>query len=697
MTNPGYTRRQELTCTLAELETYAGVVLYNGEVLYVKQADDTYDVKIGDGTTPVGELPYVVRYTDIQNARIAAENAKTAAEIAKTAAEVASEDIMHLADAHTVTVAAKGQVFYNYNFKIGHNYRVVNNTNGQLVVRIRDASSTNTKMRDSRGTESLDWSLTNAGSNKTFTPVSDAVTLYLYCYGTGSAYLEDVGSRIYELEEAVAPLDGNHDLPEIQWVRGSIGKNGVDATGNNHIRTGFIPVNGIKNVLRYEGRGTFVVFEYASNAAHSNLISRQTEIDSGTWFAGDYYIKDNACKYIRIVAKKQGEGAFTTENDIADFTSYFSLQQPYFAHKTAGRYVSPVKEEFHYDGPLTKYSRTGENGKGKLDTLYGYWDDLMAQHTDIITKTRLGTVDGKEIRAYTITPTPLRQNYTVAQNSCQPLKILYVSSVHGGERAISIDDFTLFKNLVENHEPRLLWNNCVFVVIPAANPVGYDAHTRNNGNDVNINRNFPANWTPATDAYNKSGDAPGDQYETQVLMNFVKSHPDAFLVINRHGTDDWKGTYTKDDGTSVASGPLGYASSVYQADIETIIGSHISTDTMLRDMETYSDLVQAVRPDLRIYEANHSNEFNGSFDRWFTSLGYHGYLFEYADRFLQTYLDNHGTDFNFAAMNGGKGPNCEDYTDPTLRRMNISAIANLLCDSVLNNREIIGNHNKLPG
>lgn len=86
MVNPGYTRRQEFACTLDELNTYASVILYKNEVLYVLQANGSYDIKIGDGVTPVGELPYVIRYSEIVNLKNAAQNAKTLAEAAQTAA-----------------------------------------------------------------------------------------------------------------------------------------------------------------------------------------------------------------------------------------------------------------------------------------------------------------------------------------------------------------------------------------------------------------------------------------------------------------------------------------------------------------------------------------------------------------------------------------------------------------------------------
>ena len=78
--NPGYTRRKELRCTLEELSTYGAVILYEGEVLYVLQSDGRYAVKVGDGATPVADLPYSVNYTELNALKVAAENAKALAD-----------------------------------------------------------------------------------------------------------------------------------------------------------------------------------------------------------------------------------------------------------------------------------------------------------------------------------------------------------------------------------------------------------------------------------------------------------------------------------------------------------------------------------------------------------------------------------------------------------------------------------------
>ena len=88
--NAGYTRRTELRCTLEEMADYGAVVLYEGEKIYVRQEDGTYAVKLGDGVTPLADLPYVVNYSDIKALKEGAEAAYALANTAAEAAERAS-------------------------------------------------------------------------------------------------------------------------------------------------------------------------------------------------------------------------------------------------------------------------------------------------------------------------------------------------------------------------------------------------------------------------------------------------------------------------------------------------------------------------------------------------------------------------------------------------------------------------------
>ncbi len=583
-------------------------------------------------------------------------------------------------DVRHIENAKSGPIEYSYNFVPGHIYKVTNNLSTYLVVRTKDENGEYVNMINEKGVEEERFTLKENGGTVTFTAGEGAVVLYLYFGAAGNVVLEDLSLRFHEAETSIKAASRKSEITDFAWVLGGItASTGADVEMSNRIRTGFIPVTGYESTVVFDGEGRFIVFEYASNDAHSSLIRRV----GSEWVANKYTVVDDACKYIRIVAKKVDGTDFTDETTIEELGSHFKLTQSFFTRRTIGRYVSPEKEAFHYDGELEEWVDVN-----KLATIYAKWDELQETYPNVVSKTILGTVDGKEIRSYRITPYPMRESWRIARYSCEPLKILYVSCIHGHEGAIAVDDFALFKNLVVNHKPSVLWNNCVFEIIPVANPVGYDTNKRSNGNGVNINRNFPVGWTYSTDEYDASGAEPCSEYETNVLMEFVKSHPDAFLVMNRHGTDSWRGAYIDDEGNLVGARVAGYSASAYQSDIETIIASGVASDTMLRSMPEYSELINVVNPDKCLYSVMHGDVFNGTFDRWYNAIGYHGYLLEYTDRFESGYLEKTDDVSETNNLNGTNG---------TVRRMNITTIANLLCDSVLNNREIIANNHKLPG
>lgn len=599
-----------------------------------------YQLLVSDGHTPQKGTDY---WTDDDVASVVADvTEQSKAMVMET-----------LAYACKVENTKPGRILYEYKIVAGNKYKVTNNGTSYLNVRTLDGSGTDVDILPT----------TAAGKSTVFIATKDAVTFSLYFGAAGSAEIEDLSLRVPIAEEKIANVENiirqsyrQSESGDFKWVIGSIEFNsGKDNnTNTNRIRTGFIPVTGVGCTVTLEGDGRFCVWEYASNDVEGCI--SDYEVTNANWISGQYTIKKDDCRFIRIAAKKTDDSGFD-DDSLAEFGTRFKITQVFNTHRAVGRYVSPVKESFHYEGALEDYSLDN-----KLETIYAKWDELTESYPNIITKKVLGNVGGKEIRSYTITPTPLYSTYSIASNSCEPLKILYISSIHGSEGAIALDDFALFKNLVVNHKPSILWSNCIFEIIPVANPVGYDANDRLNGNGININRNFPDGWTfvdAEEDWYNASGNEPCSEYETRLLMDFVKSHSDAFLVMNRHGTDPWG-----------IDGLAGYAASKYQSDIETIIASHSATDTMLRDMY---DLIDERNPNRRAYSVLHSNNFAGTFDRWFNSIGYHGYLLEFNDR------------------------TTDDPYNPneTVRRMNIAAIANLLCDSVLNNRGILGNNNIL--
>ena len=88
-----YTRRTELTCTQAELTTYADKVLLANELLAVVKSSGRRDIYYGDGTTPISGLSPSVSYDELNALKTAAITAKTAAEAARDRTITEAESI----------------------------------------------------------------------------------------------------------------------------------------------------------------------------------------------------------------------------------------------------------------------------------------------------------------------------------------------------------------------------------------------------------------------------------------------------------------------------------------------------------------------------------------------------------------------------------------------------------------------------
>lgn len=93
-----YTRRTELTCTQAELTTYADKVLLANELLAVVKTSGRRDIYYGDGTTPISGLSPSVSYDELNAlkaaaaaaARYAADSESSARGSADTASKAAN-------------------------------------------------------------------------------------------------------------------------------------------------------------------------------------------------------------------------------------------------------------------------------------------------------------------------------------------------------------------------------------------------------------------------------------------------------------------------------------------------------------------------------------------------------------------------------------------------------------------------------
>jgi len=107
---------------------------------------------------------------------------------------------------------------------------------------------------------------------------------------------------------------------------------------------------------------------------------------------------------------------------------------------------------------------------------------------------------------------------------------LLFAAIHGDEAVTQLMLERLADELIERPPGRETW------IVPCVNPDGVLAGTRNNANDVDLNRNFAsASWgTNRRPGYNP-GRAAEDQPETQALVRLVE-HVQPQRIIALHAT-----------------------------------------------------------------------------------------------------------------------------------------------------------------
>ncbi len=119
-------------------------------------------------------------------------------------------------------------------------------------------------------------------------------------------------------------------------------------------------------------------------------------------------------------------------------------------------------------------------------------------------------------------------------------RVLVVGVIHGDEDAgLAIVDELRQRPVPEGVE---LW------IVDSMNPDGVANQDRHNGNDVDLNRNFPYRWGPIGEPGDGqyAGPGPASEPETQAMINFMQQlqpditlwyHQDLFVVNPAQGRE----------------------------------------------------------------------------------------------------------------------------------------------------------------
>jgi len=312
------------------------------------------------------------------------------------------------------------------------------------------------------------------------------------------------------------------------WQNGYIGGNGevlvtTDLYRNkNIVTTSFIPrtVNIVRCVSPY-------VAQYHQYDADGKYIGASD-------VSRLLVIPDQDCRYRIQVRNAYGtdgpdidpsiaenvdfvEGAFSTRyGNAAYFAPFDGVNSYYRGHQ--GNY-----------GRFNRYTTTAE--------LYAAFDELIAASGGYIRKTVLGKCsDGvQDLIRLDCVETGVYADRTDRAN--KP-KVIIVAGQHGGEKCSCYSLYYWLKDMIEHwqQDGRLEYvrYHCHLIIIPVANPYGFDKVQYHNANDVNLNRNYVANW----DGSGNGGSGPLSEPETQTIAALVKKERSAIYLADYHCNGD---------------------------------------------------------------------------------------------------------------------------------------------------------------
>ena len=465
-----------------------------------------------------------------------------------------------------------------------------------------------------------------------------------------------------ELNNVINAFLNKYSLGYSDFEQGQISSNGQEASILSRFRT--------KNYIKVlKGSSISTDGDVQFNIACYSLKQASSLIDYRTYETNTYVVNQDC--YIRFSINDGSSSESFNETRVNNALAHMTLNLYY------NKYVLEIENnninksinildkfnEYNFNQSIISYSTTN-----KLSTLYGLWDSLLSSYSQFITKEVLGTTtDDLEIRKYTITSH--NENIALQPIAKQKLKVLYVGSMHGNEETIALDDYMMFKDMLDNYYTnkslKLLFDNVIFEIIPTINPYGYDHNIRNNANNVNINRNFNANWeyvaSDVGDGYNSSGDYPESETETQILCDYVRNNASSiYLIINRHST-----------ASLTSGGVIGYFSSLYNIDLNIGYSTIRYLDTQLKNK--YSWLKNEYSTSQNCLTLKKGNQYHGTFDDWYAGImNLHGYLIELATTSGDSYTGSRDD----------------------MRRIAISCIITLLQNAIINNNEIVKGNDK---
>lgn len=156
-------------------------------------------------------------------------------------------------------------------------------------------------------------------------------------------------------------------------------------------------------------------------------------------------------------------------------------------------------------------------------------DDYLANNEDAIPE-NFASIPNAGLYMWHVLP-PKDDGNGVYTPKYKRAKLMILGGLHGGEKRSMWNLYFMLKDIKDRATSRainILRNFFDIYIIPMCNPYGIEQGTRNNGNGVNLNRDFwNLNWAQMT---GETGDTYNSQYETRCISWWIKQiKPDIFV------------------------------------------------------------------------------------------------------------------------------------------------------------------------
>lgn len=309
----------------------------------------------------------------------------------------------------------------------------------------------------------------------------------------------------------------------------------VNTNSKHGIVTDYIPCSKGDTVKVDTASFTFQVMEYKEKD-EPLVYSGVMDFQSTYTVTQDGYI----CISIRYVDTTKIADKSMISHIVADISGYYDLAK--IEKQAMGKVASPyyrnanfgVLPFAYYKGVAPAYEKIfGQTTT--YATFIAAWKALVAPHSGYVTEKALGAAsDGQQLYSYHFKPASIA-------NKDKPVpKVIIIAGQHGFEKSNIYGLYYFVDNLLnrwtQHTALEYLRNHMELLIVPVANPYGFDTLEYKNANGVNLNRNYNSHWAAVSDPTSSDygGRAPFDQPETQIIYNVVLSNKDAALVVDFH-------------------------------------------------------------------------------------------------------------------------------------------------------------------